>query len=113
MILVVGPLGAGKLAYVKSLGYCDEDIAPGILDERPVINDVQAWILAENASCEEMVSRLINKEVVICREIGSGIIPMDPQQAAKRRLVGHVCNCLAQEAVQVIRLICGIPKRIK
>ncbi|MCR4963914.1 MAG: bifunctional adenosylcobinamide kinase/adenosylcobinamide-phosphate guanylyltransferase [Firmicutes bacterium] len=113
MILVVGPLGAGKLDYVKSLGYEDADIAPGVLDERPVINDAQNWIWAENGACQELVARLSRKEVVICREVGSGLIPMDAEETAKRRLVGHVCNCLAQEAVEVVRLICGIPQRIK
>ena len=33
-----------KVEYVKSLGYSDSDIADGVLDERPVLNNLQDMV---------------------------------------------------------------------
>ncbi len=113
MILVVGSLGAGKLDYVQGLGYGQQQIAQAIVDSRPVLNDLQELILADPQNWQQLLPILRQKEVVICRELGSGIIPVEPEQVAARRAVGRACILLAQEAEQVVRLICGIPQVIK
>lgn len=41
MILVIGGHTAGKLDYIRSLGYGEEQIARSLLDERPVSST--AW----------------------------------------------------------------------
>lgn len=51
--------------------------------------------------------------VLISDEIGCGIIPLTPEERKWREYNGRV-NCLiAAEADQVIRIIAGIPQRIK
>ena len=47
-------------------------------------------------------------EVVISREIGSGVVPMDPRERAWRELHGQVLRALAERSHRVIRVFCGI-----
>lgn len=51
--------------------------------------------------------------VVICDEVGYGVVPADAFERAWRETVGRVCCYFAGEAVQVVRVICGIGERIK
>lgn len=51
--------------------------------------------------------------VVICDEVGCGVVPMDAFERAWREKVGRVCCYFAKEAAQVIRVVCGVGSRIK
>ena len=113
MILVIGALASGKLEYVKSLGYSDSDIADGVLDERPVLNNLQDMVFSDPAGSDKLYDALLKKEVVICNEVGSGIIPFQRTDREAREATGRLCNRLAQAAERVVRLVCGIPIVIK
>ena len=52
-------------------------------------------------------------EVVISREIGSGVVPMDPRERAWRELHGQVLRFLAERAKGVTRIFCGLPEVLK
>ncbi|MEG1536978.1 MAG: hypothetical protein RR387_01685 [Clostridiales bacterium] len=113
MILVVGAMASGKRSYVKSLGYEDADIADGILDEQPVLDNLENLVYRFPENAVEMLPALLSKDVIICQEIGSGIIPVDFDQVAIRRITGKLCILLAKQATQVVRLVCGVPTVIK
>lgn len=51
--------------------------------------------------------------VLICDEVGSGIVPVDQRERAYRECVGRVLCELAKEADTVERVHCGIGQRIK
>lgn len=51
--------------------------------------------------------------VVICDEVGYGVVPVDAFERAFREKVGRVCCYFAKEAQQVIRVVCGVGNRIK
>lgn len=51
--------------------------------------------------------------VVICNEVGLGIVPVDPVERMYREVTGRICCRLAARAVSVERVQCGIPMRIK
>lgn len=51
--------------------------------------------------------------VVVCDEIGYGIVPMTKFDREYRELTGRIGCCIAKEAKEVIRVICGIEKKIK
>lgn len=107
MILVIGGLAAGKRAYVrKAFGYGESDFSSQIGDSAPVLYDLQD---ISNANLEE----LLQKEVVICNEVGAGLVPVDPQERARREAVGRLCVTLAQHATSVVRVFCGIGTVIK
>jgi len=113
MILVVGAIASGKKEYVKSLGYSDSDIADAVLDGRPVLYNLQDMVFFDPEGSGNLYDALLKKEVVICSEVGSGIIPVDDTERKAREATGRLCNRLAQAAERVVRLVFGIPVVIK
>lgn len=51
--------------------------------------------------------------VVVSDEVGYGIVPMDAKERDWRERCGRVCTDLAKEALEVVRVCCGIGQRIK
>lgn len=113
MILVVGGAGSGKLDYVKNtLGYTAADIADAVLDNRPVLNRLHD-LLRENKADAQFFERICAKDVVLCNEVGCGVVPISADERAWRDTVGRVSAQLAGRADMVVRLCCGIPMTIK
>jgi len=113
MILVIGSAASGKREYVKSLGYSDSDIADGVLDDKPVVYNLQAIVERDPMGSVSLLTELLEKEVVVCCEVGSGVIPIFRKERESREQTGRLCNHLAQRAEKVVRLVCGIPTVIK
>jgi adenosyl cobinamide kinase/adenosyl cobinamide phosphate guanylyltransferase len=114
MILVVGGLASGKRDYVKkTFGYTDSEMADGILDSQPVIYNLQNLVTTSIDTINDLLPALMEKDVVICNEVGSGIVPFDKTERAAREATGRLCVLLAERAEKVIRIYCGIPTVIK
>ena len=114
MILVVGGLASGKKEYViSSLGYTPEQIADGVLNACPVVYNLQDMIKDDPSVCLSLLPELLKKEVVICNEVGSGVIPFTPEGRDWREATGRLCINLAKQANKVVRLVCGVPVVIK
>lgn len=113
MILVVGAAASGKLDYVRSLGYGSESISDGFIGDAPVVANLQNLVAADPATAPNLFDELSKKEVVVCDEVGSGIIPISREQREAREATGRLCNRLATVANKVVRLVCGIPVVIK
>ncbi|MBQ3664119.1 MAG: bifunctional adenosylcobinamide kinase/adenosylcobinamide-phosphate guanylyltransferase [Clostridia bacterium] len=113
MILVLGGVGAGKKAYVRSLGYADADFTSDLDDRKPVFADLDAYLRKNASDQEALLAALIKKDVVICAEVGSGVIPLERADRVYRETVGRLCVKLAQEASAVVRVVAGIPVVIK
>ncbi len=113
MILVIGAAASGKRAYVKSCGYAEADMADAVLNEKPVLYNLQGMLRLEPSFAPDLLTALLEKEVVICDEVGSGVIPSDPLERAAREQCGRLCILLAQRAERVVRLVCGIPTVLK
>ena len=60
-----------------------------------------------------LLSPLLEKEIVVCDEVGSGVIPTTQIEREIREATGRLCNQLAQKAESVVRLVAGIPTKIK
>jgi hypothetical protein len=61
-------------------------------------------------------SELIEKNpdvVVVCDEVGMGVVPLEPEGRLWREAVGAAMCLLAEHAERVTRVVCGIPVRIK
>ena len=52
-------------------------------------------------------------EVVVAREIGSGVVPMDAGERAWRERHGRLLRRLAQQAGSVRRVFCGLTEVLK
>ena len=51
--------------------------------------------------------------IVISDEIGNGIVPLDSFEREYRERTGRILVKLAEQADEVVRVICGIGQRIK
>ena len=113
MILIIGACASGKREYAKSLGYTDADMSADILSGCPVVYDVQDAVEKDPENALSLADTLLRKEVVICNEVGSGVIPVNAQKRRGREQTGRLCCLLAREASSVIRMVAGLPQKIK
>ena len=90
MILIIGGEGAGKRSFARSLGYTDADMADAALDASPVVFHAEALAFADPASVDALCRALAEKEVVICNEVGSGVIPAGARERRGREAAGRV-----------------------
>jgi adenosylcobinamide kinase/adenosylcobinamide-phosphate guanylyltransferase len=114
VIFVIGGLASGKRDYVKNTyGYSDGELADAVLDDRPVLYNLQALVAARPNDADALLPALLEKEVVICNEVGSGVVPIDKAERTARESTGRLCVALAERAGKVVRIFCGIPTVIK
>lgn len=112
MILIIGGAGQGKLDYVlQKTGYGPAQVArtPEEARTRPVFAGLEDWPELDEAALLEA-----NPDVIlICDEVGCGVVPVEPAQRARREAVGRLCCCLAERAERVERIFCGLPMVLK
>lgn len=129
MILIIGGAFQGQNEYIKEqFGYEEEEILSGGTEELQQMYTGKAIAgfhlfvkrMIEKGKEEEhiktMVEQLLehNSEIVIgLDEIGYGIVPMEKQDRIYRETTGRIGCLLAEKAEQVIRMLCGIPVKIK
>lgn len=112
MILVIGGIASGKRTYVRSLGYDDAQMDSDPSSDRPVLLELDE-LLRAGALDSQTTKALLRKDVIVCCEVGQGVVPMDAGERAWRELVGRTCALFAEQAEKVVRLVCGIPVVIK
>lgn len=108
MILVVGGLGSGKRRFVQEqFGYLPEEFSCRLERTCPVLYDLQDLQPLPDAAALEQ------RAVVICNEIGCGVVPVSPEERTRREAVGRLCCQLARRAEAVYRVNCGLGMRLK
>ncbi len=105
LIFVVGGAYQGKYEFALTLGL-------------PVINKLQAKIkelLLQGADVRSEVMKLIDQKdcVVVCDEIGCGIVPLKKEDRDYREIVGRIACELAKKADAVYKVEAGIALKIK
>ena len=127
MKLVIGGTAQGKLEYVLLKYDVQKNMVwDGVLpNDRKlnknivVINHFHQWVKSRMVSggCpeDEIMSFLDCNEdcIIICDEIGNGIVPIDPFEREYREHTGRILVQLAMRAEEVERIICGIGQKIK
>jgi len=126
MVLIVGGSYQGKLEYAKKkMNFTDNDVFTCTRDEvqvdfeKPVIDNVEELVYACLTHDRDPVKFLAARKskwirsVMIIDDISSGLVPMDALDRAAREEVSRTTAYLVQEAVAVIRMFAGIPKRLK
>lgn len=113
MILVIGAMASGKRSYVRSLGFAEHEIADGVLDDCPVVANAHRLAADYAGALDELADKLSEKAVVICNEVGCGLVPAQAEQREQRERAGRLCALLAARADRVVRMVCGIPQPIK
>lgn len=132
MKLVIGGYAQGKLDYVlngnRLQDFC---IADGELpnveqlkDEKSngktvIVDHFHEWMRAsirQGKNAEQEILEFISNApscIVISDEIGSGIVPIDGFEREYRERTGRILVRLAEQADEVVRVVCGIGQRIK
>lgn len=127
MKLIIGGYAQGKLDYVREHFSVEEkNIHEACLppkrkdatEEVVVVNRLNQWLLSlekrEEAGklLEETISAYRNL-ILITEEVGNGIVPMTKEDRQWRDDVGALQVELAQQADEVIRVLCKIGQKIK
>ena len=108
MIFVTGGAYAGKTEYVKN-NYGENKITVNGLHK--IIRDAMANGLDPYDEAEKILAG--NPDIVICAEVGSGIVPLDAFEREWRETVGRISCMFAEKADAVIRVVCGIGVKLK
>lgn len=81
----------------------------------PCADRLHETVRAQLARGEDPMALLeqLRGHVVVCDEIGCGVVPIDRADEAWREAVGRLCCALAEQADAVIRVVAGVPCPIK
>jgi adenosylcobinamide kinase/adenosylcobinamide-phosphate guanylyltransferase len=127
MELYVGGAAQGKLRYVLNKKYSNGNalVANGAdCTEEDLINAdicnhfhlLIGRLLKEEKLTDSFVEQLLKDNpdiVIICDEVGSGIVPIEKSERIYRETVGRILCSLAQRASCMERIMCGLGMRIK
>lgn len=122
-ILIIGGAYQGKIQYAKKIFNLDEekDIVYGDkctqlqIKNAKAIANLHEYIKRldmQNTNFETLINLLKNK-IIICDEIGCGVIPIEPSQNLLREFTGRLCCEIASISHVVIRVFAGVPQFIK
>lgn len=119
MVLILGGAYQGKLTWAAKeydLQASDcWDLARGLPTERKKCFyhlEALTWERPGDA-LDALLPLLGGDTVVIAREIGSGVVPMDSRERAWRENHGSAVKELARRADRVVRMFCGLPEVLK
>ena len=114
MVLIIGGAAQGKLDFARrELGVvawndgtignekCIYNLHRALRQQPEADTALEAWLEAHPEG------------VVICDEVGCGVVPMDREERAWREQVGRTCCRLAERAAAVYRVTCGLGVRLK
>ncbi|MBR5948831.1 MAG: bifunctional adenosylcobinamide kinase/adenosylcobinamide-phosphate guanylyltransferase [Clostridia bacterium] len=124
MELIIGGAYQGKLSFaVKEKGFSSSelfDLSEGFPSRaHPCFFHLEALsrrACAEGTDAGKMLDKLapfIENSVVISREIGSGVVPMDAFERLWREQHGRLLSMLAARAERVTRIFCGLAEVLK
>ncbi len=122
MILIIGGAAQGKLDYaLRFYQLTPSDVAHDFETARTkaIFYGLHYAVRAALSNGEDPKAAMarviaVNPSViVICDEVGGGVVPMDPEQRQWRESVGRLCCDLASEADQVLRIFCGLSMTLK
>ncbi|WP_434309106.1 bifunctional adenosylcobinamide kinase/adenosylcobinamide-phosphate guanylyltransferase [Hominifimenecus sp. rT4P-3] len=126
MQLITGGAYQGKLAFARTLIEKEEPVVwegkngePEVWEQVDILEDFPAFVryfLEKGSEVEPVLERMLRENpalVVVTREIGSGVVPMDAFDRRYRELAGRLSCRLAKEAGAVYRVACGLAQKIK
>ena len=114
MIFITGGIGSGKRGFVlDELGFAEEELSRDPGTDAPVLLDFHELIREKGPLENDLRELLLKKEVVVCDEVGCGVVPIGAEERAWRDDVGRAATSLAREASVVVRMVCGLPQVVK
>lgn len=124
MHLIIGGAYQGKLSYAVRKNGLEQDrlydLTLGFPDKSfPALYHLES--LTKKASHDgmtagEIFDRLMEYSegsIIVSREIGSGIVPMNAEDRLYREVHGSLLRMLAERADTVTRIVCGLEEKLK
>lgn len=126
MILIIGGAFQGKRTFaLKTFGLKEDQCTDGSkcsfseAFDKPALfhlHELIRRLLEEGIKPQEyLMPQLNNKkdQILICNEIGLGIVPISEDDRRLREEVGRILCLIADMSDEVYRLYCGIPTALK
>ena len=121
LIMIIGGMAQGKHAFAAQFTHarCIDGLAAQIRDAvragRDPLAEANASVrdfvtMWESTSSDDLAK---TQDLVLIYPVGSGVVPLDPEERAWREAVGRVGCRIAAEADEVYRVVAGIAQRIK
>ena len=114
MKLIIGGAYQGKLTWaVEQFGLTPDmlcDLARGFQPGKRCYYHLEALTRTGGAVSPD---RFTEDAIVISREVGSGVVPMDAAERAWRERHGALLQQLSRRSETVIRIFCGLPQHLK
>ena len=114
MKLIIGGAYQGKLTWaVEQFGLTPDmlcDLAQGFRPGKRCYYHLEAFTRTGGAVSPD---RFPEDAVIISREVGSGVVPMDAAERAWRERHGALLQQLSRRSETVIRIFCGLPQQLK
>ena len=104
MILVIGGFAQGKREYAAA-AWPERKIVAGLQEMLRDVEDGRAFA--------ETLLHEYPDAVLICDEIGCGVVPLAAEERRWREQTGRCLSALAAAAEEVHRVCCGLGLRLK
>ena len=109
-VLVIGGAFQDKLKVALTYSSLSADKVSDGMDKR-IVNNFQNYF--KNNMDEEGLLEKCRGKIIICDEVGCGIIPLDKSDRVYREALGRFLCDLAEVSDTVIRVTAGIGQFIK
>lgn len=122
MRLIIGAVGQGKMLYsMKAYGFEETETASSFekASKAKCFTHLESAVraaLKEEKDPFFLTEMLLQNNpdiIILCDEVGCGVVPIDREERRWRETVGRLCCWLAERAESVERIFCGIPMRLK
>ena len=124
MILIIGGKAQGKREFAFRSFFAGREVSSVLtaygtacsfddLQQAELILDLQEYVRRYQKRGQCSLPRFRDNAVILCEEVGSGIVPLDQEERDFREAVGRAGTLLADHAEKVYLMRFGIPQRIK
>lgn len=121
-VLIVGGRGQGKCGFaMRAYGLSETDFADGetctfaelsAAKSLSGLHRLTRRVLAGGQALDDLPA-LLEGKIVLCDEIGCGVVPIDRAADDWREQTGRLCCALAARADEVWRVHAGLAQKIK
>lgn len=118
MKLIVGGAACGKEQWAAEVyGVTPLCCTPDEALLRPAVAAFQDTLRKVGVDeLDAYIARLIERNpgaIVLCDEVGMGVIPLAREDRVWREKVGRACCLLQKASDTVVRVVCGLPQVLK
>lgn len=126
MHLIIGGYAQGKLVYARQkYNVSDDEICDGAVEDfeickgRRIYNHLHLYLRRKMEQTDDLsglMEQFLRENpscILICDEVGNGIVPVAETERTYRETVGRMLCLAAERSESVERILCGISQKIK